>query len=323
MPVDPYLVPLLAQLPEIPEEVDWATHRPRANREGDELFAVVGQPGPDVAERREVTIPVSGGTVDLFVYRPSNDGEYPVHLFLHGGAFSMGSVRMGVIDTACRERCVDSGCVVVAVDYRKAPEHRFPTGLDDCCAALRWVVDHADTFGARADLLTVGGQSAGGNLAAALTLKVRDEGGPPIAFQLLEIPVLDLTFGQPSVVEFATGYGLTLRTLERMRRDYLATPGQATHPYASPLLAPDLSGLPPAHIMTAEYDPLRDEGAVYARRLVEAGVIATYAMHSGHIHGSGAFTQVMERARGWRAEVITTLRREHSKMPLPAARTSR
>lgn len=313
MPVDPYLEPLLAQLPEIPEEVDWTVHRPRANREGDELFAVVGEPGPEVAERREVTVPVAGGEVDLFVYRPFEPGPHPVHLLLHGGAFSMGSIRMAVIDAACRERCVGARCVVVAVDYRKAPEHRFPTGLNDCYAALHWSAHHARAVDGSPDLITVGGQSAGGNLAAALALKVRDEGGPAIAFQLLEIPVLDLTFRQPSVGAFAKGYGLTLRTMETMRRDYLNTPDQATHPYASPLLAPDLSSLPPAHIMTAEYDPLRDEGAAYARQLAEAGVPVTYSMHRGHIHGSGAFTKVMASARAWRDEVVATLRHAHTR----------
>ena len=313
MPVDPYLALRLADFSELPEEIDWGTYRPAERAQADAFFAEVGEPGPEVKERHEVTIPVAGGTVDIFFYEPFAPGPHPSHLFLHGGAFSMGTIRQSVIDTACRERCVDANCVVFAVDYRKAPEHRFPTGLNDCYAALHWLAEHAAKFGARSDLITVSGQSAGGNLAAALTLKVRDEGGPAIAFQLLEIPVLDLTFSQPSVREFAVGYGLTLRTMQKMRRDYLPTLDEASSPYASPLLAPDLTGLPPAHIMTAEYDPLRDEGEAYARRLNDAGVPATYSMHPGHIHGSGAFTKVMPSARAWRAEVIAALRHAHDK----------
>lgn len=323
MPVDPYLLPLLAQLPEIPEVADWATHRPRANQEGDDLFAVVGEPGPEVAERLEISLPVDGGHVDLFIYKPFAPGPHPIHLFLHGGAFSMGSIRMAVIDATCRERCIGAECVVVSVDYRKAPEHRFPIGLRDCAATLHWLAEHAEEIGGRRDAITVGGQSAGGNLAAALPLLVRAEGGPAIAFQLLEIPVLDLTFAQPSVQEFAAGYGLTLRTMETMRRDYLTTLAEATEPYASPLLAPDLSGLPPAHIMTAEFDPLRDEGAAYARRLAAAGVAVTYTMRPGHIHGSGAFTKAMAAAREWRAEVIDVLREAHARMASPLANGSR
>ena len=248
MSVDPYLEPLLARLPELPEEIDWTTYRPAERAQADAFFAEVGEPGPQVKERHEITIPVTGATVELFVYEPFEPGQHPSHLFLHGGAFSMGTIRQAVIDTACRERCIGAGCVVFAVDYRKAPEHRFPTGLNDCYAALRWL---------------------------------------------------------------AVGYGLTRHTMERMRRDYLPSLGEATNPYASPLLAPGLAGLPPAHVMTAEYDPLRDEGEAYARRLTDAGVPATYSMIPGHIHGSGAFTKVMASARAWRAEVTATLQRLH------------
>lgn len=308
MPIDPYLQSLLDQIQEIPSDADWDSYRQRANREGDELFAEVGEPGPEVGDRRDMTIPVADGEVDAFVYWPFTPGPRPVHLFLHGGAFSMGSIRMAVIDATCRERCISAESVVVSLEYRKSPEYRFPTALNDCYAALQWVADNAKALGVRPDIITVGGQSAGGNLAAALTLKARDEGGPPIAFQLLEIPVLDLTLGQPSVSEFATGYGLTLRSLEIMRQNYLSAAADATSQYASPLLAPDLSRLPPAHIMTAEYDPLRDEGAGYARRLREAGVPVTYSILTGHIHGSGAFTRVMASARAWRDEALAALR---------------
>lgn len=312
MPVDPYLEALLTQLPEITEDVDYTSYRPVDNKYSDDLFARVGEPGPKVRERCEVTIPVADGTIDLFIYQPFEPGLHPAHLFLHGGGWVLGTIRQAIVDAVCRERCIGARCVVVAVDYRKAPEHKFPTGLNDCHAALRWLADHAEELELRLDQLTVGGQSAGANLAAALTLKVRDEGGPPITFQLLEIPALDFTGSQPSMAEFASGYGLTRRSMEKFRRDYLNSLDEAANPYASPLLAPDLSGLPSAHIMTAEYDPLRDEGAAYAQRLAEAGVPVTYTMHPGHIHGSGAYTKVMPSARAWRDEVITVLRHAHT-----------
>ncbi|MEV7097317.1 alpha/beta hydrolase fold domain-containing protein [Amycolatopsis sp. NPDC051045] len=158
----------------------------------------------------------------------------------------------------------------------------------------------------RCDLITIGGGSAGANLAAALGLKVRDESGSRIAFQLLEVPALDLTLGQPSHQRFATGYGLTLAAAEMCVRYYLASPEEATNPYVSPLL---VSGLPPAHIMSAEYDPLRDDGERYAERLTEAGVPATFSLHHGHIHLSPGFTKVMTAARSWREEAVAVLRR--------------
>jgi acetyl esterase len=312
MPVDPYLQSVLAQLPELPEDVDYATYRALDTKQSDDLFARVGEPGPEVKQRRAVTIPVAGGTIDLAIYQPFDPGPHPVHLFLHGGGWTLGTIRQAVVDAACRERCIGARCVVVAVDYRKAPEHKFPTGLNDCYAALCWLADHAHELGVRPELITVGGQSAGGNLAAALTLKVRDEGGPPMAFQLLEIPALDLTASQPSMIDLAAGYGFTRRALEKLRGDYLNALEDAVNLYASPLLAADLSGLPRAHIMTAEYDPLRDDGAAYARRLAEAGVPVTCTMHPGHIHGSGAYTKAMPAARVWRDEVIRVLHHVHA-----------
>jgi acetyl esterase len=275
------------------------------------MFAEIGEPGPEVLERRLVALPVPGGTIEALVYVPPGPGPHPAHLFVHGGGWGLGSIHHAIVDATCRERCVGAGCVVASVGYRKAPEHKFPVPLDDAFAALRWLVEHADALDVRRDLVTIGGQSAGGNLAAAVALKARDEGGPALAFQLLEIPALDLTFSGGSVAAYATGYGLTARAMEQFRDAYVRGPEDVTHPYASPLLAPDLTGLPPAHVMVAEFDVLRDEGEAYARRLIEAGVPATLAMHAGHVHGSGSYTAVMASARLWRDELIATLRAVH------------
>ncbi|ULH17045.1 alpha/beta hydrolase (plasmid) [Deinococcus sp. KNUC1210] len=224
----------------------------------------------------------------------------------------MGTIHGAFIDATCRERCVNASCAVVSVHYRKAPEHPYPTGLNDCYAALLWLSDHAAELGIDPDRITIGGQSAGANLAAALTLKLRDEGGPRLMFQLLEVPALDLTFSASTHPELDQGYGLTRAALEACRRDYLTSADEAGTPYVSPLLAPDLSGLPPAHIMIAEYDPLRGDGAAYAERLREAGVPVTLTLGTGHIHGSPAFTRTMATARAWRSEVVAVLRRAQS-----------
>lgn len=312
MPLDPFLttlVPTLAGLPEPIEDFDaWRVQDSQAN---DTLTAELTEPGPKVQEIHDVLIPVPGGTINLRIYYPDGDGDHPAHLYIHGGGWFGASVYDLLVDTACRERAVYANCVVVAVNYRKAPEHKFPTGLNDCYAALCWVAENAAALSVRPDLVTVSGQSAGANLAAALTLKARDEGGPAIAFQLLEVPALDLTLSAASMIRNGTGYGLTTTGIGQCVRYYLNTPEEALLPYASPLLAPDLSGLPPAHIMSAEYDPLCDDGSAYATCLANAGVPATFSLQHGHIHTSNAFTKVMAASRAWREELTTTLRRAH------------
>jgi acetyl esterase len=175
---------------------------------------------------------------------------------------------------------------VVSVDYRLAPEHKFPAGLDDCVSATRWVADHAHELNGDASRIAIGGDSAGGNLAAAAALRLRDEGGPPLCGQLLIYPVTDYhTPGTPSYEQNAEGYGLTRDTMVWFWDHYLNEPSEAANPLASPLRARDLSGLPPALVVTAEYDPLRDEGEFYAARLREAGTRAITSRWDGMNHG--------------------------------------
>ncbi len=311
MPLDPFLEPLLQQTPPSTEPADYAAWRAATNQQGDLLFPTLAEAGPAVRERQHFTVPVDGADIEIYVYQPLQPGPHPAHLFLHGGGWVVGTIHGAFNEATCRERCAGAQCVVVAVEYRKAPEHPYPTALNDCHAALLWVVEHAELLGINPELITIGGSSAGGNLAAALTLRLRDEGGPPLAFQLLEVPALDLSFGTMSRPELTQGYGLTLSEMQRYCRAYLTRPEQASEPYASPLLAADLSGLPPAHIMISEYDPLRDDGAAYAQRLAQAGVPVNLSLGEGHIHGSSAFTRAMASARAWREELIETLRRAH------------
>jgi acetyl esterase len=312
LPLDPYLASVIHDLVPLADPLDFAAFRSVDLLQSDAMFARIGEPGPAVASRRRVAIPVSDGVIEAILYHPDTPGPHPAHLFIHGGGWTLGSVDHAIVDATCRERCVGANCVVLSVGYRKAPEHAFPVPLDDCRAALGWLLAHAERFAVRADVLTVGGQSAGGNLAAALMLALRDAGGPTIALQLLEIPALDLTLTRPSMTTFATGYGLTARDMMQFRDAYVAALEQWTHPYASPLHAADLSRLPPAHVMTAEYDVLRDEAEEYARALAAAGVPTTLTRHAGHVHGSGSYTAVMASARAWRAEILATLRAVHA-----------
>lgn len=324
MPVDPFLEPLLPTLPPMPAQIDdWDAYRAQGREGSDAMTEQLTEPGPEVAEVRTVALPVPGGAIDLRVYIPDGDGPHPVHVFLHGGGWVAGSVHDKYIDIVGRERAVGASCVVVTVDYRKAPEHRFPTGLEDAQAAVEWVVRMAADLHVRPDLLTVGGQSAGANLAACLALKLRDEGGPRMALQLLEVPALDLTLSLPSHETYGSGYGLDLAVVRRLGPLYLADPGQAANPYVSPLLAPDLSGLPPAYVMSAEYDMLRDDGERYVERLREAGVPATFSLQPGHVHFSAALTKVMPAARAWRDEAIGVLRAVHRGAGLPAIASDR
>ena len=309
MPLDPIIAPLLVDYSEGPGVIeDYEAFREEVRRNVEAGLPQLAEPGPEVRSVEDHTIAVHDGSIVLRVYRPLTDEPRPMHLYFHGGGWVLGSAYDAMTDITCRERAAMAGHVVVAVDYRKAPEHKFPTALDDAYAALLWISGHHGEIGGRPDLVTVGGGSAGGNIAAALALKVRDEGGPPITLQVLEVPVLDLTFSQPSYDLYGSGYALSSGAMEGARRDYLSSPGDRTNPYASPLLARDLRGLPPAFIIGAEFDVVRDDGAAYAERLNEAGVPASFALQLGQVHSSSLFTKISPAARVWRGQVIEALR---------------
>ena len=199
-------------------------------------------------------------------------------------------------DVTCRELAARSGSVVVSVDYRLAPEHRYPAAHEDCYAATIWAAEHASELGADAGKLAVGGDSAGGNLAAVVCLRARDEDGPAIRFQLLVYPVTDHNYETASYRDNAEGYLLTRDGMVWFWDHYLGPDGDGSHPHASPLRAEDLSGLPPAHVITAEYDPLRDEGEAYAQRLREAGVPTTHTRYAGQIHAFYGMHGVLDDA---------------------------
>jgi acetyl esterase len=277
------------------------------------IFLRYGLPGPDVYSVEDHDVPVAGGHILVRVYRPGTAEPLPGHLTLHGGGWKVGSVTERVADAICRQRCREANCVVLGVDYRLAPEHRFPVPLDDCYAALAWAVDNAEALGLDRDNISIGGSSAGGNLAAAVTLRCRDEEGPRLRFQLLEVPALDLT-RQTARATLASGIipdDVPQPTMDDATRSYLADPAQARGPLASPLLAENLSGLAPAHVMTAEYDVLRTEGARYAQRLAAAGVPTTHRRYPGALHGTAMLTRTWDQARQWQRDAAEALRRAH------------
>jgi acetyl esterase len=255
---------------------------------------------------RDTSVPVDGGAIDVRIYEGEGKAPRPAFVYFHGGAWWLGDLEQG--DALCRTIAAELGCSVVSVAYRLAPEHKFPVPFEDCFAATQWVARNAAELGVDAGRLAVGGGSAGGNLAAAVALAARDRSGPNLCFQLLDIPVTDVSMQAPSHTENAEGYLLTRAGMEQGWDHYLARPEDGRSPYASPLLAEDLRDLPPALVLTAEFDPLRDEGEDYARRLAGAGVPVTLRRFEGMIHGFAAMTKLLPQARECRAMVVQALR---------------
>jgi acetyl esterase len=250
-----------------------------------DMMAMTPRPaGEEVAAVEDRTLSLNGESIPVRIYRPSTDSKVrPVLVWFHGGGWVIGNLESA--DYASRMLTNASGCVVVSVDYRLAPEHKFPAAADDCFAATQWVVEHADELGIDASKVAVGGDSAGGNLAAVVAQMAKEAGGPAIAYQALVYPVTNFSFATPSYKDNADGYLLTRASMEWFWGHYLGNEGDGQHVKASPLLCADLSGLPPAIVITAEYDPLRDEGEAYAEALKKAGVAVESKRYDGQIHG--------------------------------------
>ena len=246
-------------------------------------------PGPEVASVSDVAAPGPHGDVPVRVYVPKGEVPasagttgLPVCVWFHGGGWVVGSIATN--DPTCRALADASGAIVVSVDYRLAPEHRFPIPFDDCYAATEWAAANAASFGGDPSRLAVAGSSAGGNLAAAVALRARDEGGPRLAHQSLICPVVDSDFTRPSYLENGEGYGLNYDTMVYFWQCYVRGEADASNPYVAPMAADDLSGLASAFVLTCEYDPLRDEGEAYAERLREAGVPVKLSRYDGQVH---------------------------------------
>jgi acetyl esterase len=284
-PIDPELVPWLGMIPKINlAEVE------DARRRSAELVAQGPRYEPLVpVTTRDLTVPGPLGAPDVpvRVYTAWQDTVRSGLLYIHGGAFVTGDVAM--FDNDCLRIASDVGTVVVSVEYRLAPEHPFPAGVEDCYAVLSWVAAHAEDLGIDPARVGVGGESAGGGLAAAVALMARDRGGPSLCFQWLGIPEIDDRLATPSAVAFVDTPSWNRPGAEISWQQYLGptVPGtEGVSPYAAPARAADLAGLPPAYVTACEFDPLRDEGLTYALRLIQAGVPTELAHYPGTFHGS-------------------------------------
>jgi acetyl esterase len=252
---------------------------------------------PEIGAVKNLTADGPHGPIPLRVYRPagvSDSTRLPAYVYFHGGGWVIGDLETH--DVLCRQLTGASGVSVISVDYRLAPEHKFPAAADDAWAATRWIVAHAAPLGVDGQRLAVGGDSAGGNLAAVVALMARDAGGPTIALQVLLYPVTDLGAESKSYADFAEGYMLTRESMRWFRAHYLASAGDATDWRVSPLRASSLAGLPPALVITAGFDPLRDEGDAYAARLRDAGVTVDSVCFGGMIHGFAGMGKVLGSA---------------------------
>jgi acetyl esterase len=258
----------------------------------------IAQPTPpEVGAVTALVAESPAGAIPLRYYRPRGSAAQdvlPVLVFLHGGGWTIGD--LDTHDVVCRELCNRAGCAVVSVDYRLAPEHKFPAAVEDTLAATRWVAQHAQSLALDARRIAIGGDSAGGNLATVAALMLRDAGGPALVFQLLIYPATDFRCTAPSHTRNGSGYLLTREAIEYFSRNYLTGPQDITDWRASPVLASSLRGLPPAFLMTAGYDPLLDEGAQYARALRDAGVAVEYVCFESQIHGFITMSKLVDEA---------------------------
>ena len=307
MPLDPQAKALLEQMEAMGGAPLHTLSVPDARTMMAALAGMSGTTTVPLANVENRTIPGPAGTIPVRIYTPSGTGPCPLLVYFHGGGWVLGDLETH--DSVCRELAHGAGCVVMAVDYRLAPEHKFPAAGDDCYAAVKWAAAHAAEIGADPRRIAIGGDSAGGNLTCVTALRARDEGGPRLCFQLPIYPVTNHSLDTPSYRENAKGYLLETDAMAWFWGHYLRSDADGEQPYASPLRAADFHGLPPALVITAEFDPLRDEGEAYAKRLQAADVPTTLRRFDGMIHGFFGMSGVLDQAKTAVAEATAALRR--------------
>tara|TARA_Y100001936_G_scaffold249684_1_gene300622 strand:- start:2288 stop:3217 length:930 start_codon:yes stop_codon:yes gene_type:complete len=239
-------------------------------------------PGPEIGSIADIKIQGTHGNIPIRIYTPEGTGPFPIAMWFHGGGWVIGNIETN--DSTCRALAKESESIIISVDYKLAPENKFPIPFDDCYEATCWAYENAHTFNGNEKKLAVAGASAGGNLAAAVSLKARDENRPSIIHQTLVYPVTDYNFSYSSYEECKEGYGLEYDTMVYFWDSYLSKAEDQYNPYAVPMRASTLNNLPPAFILTVEYDPLRDEGEAYATALEAANVKVKYSLYEGMIH---------------------------------------
>ena len=306
MPLEPVTAAILAQIAEsgAPEYHQLPVIESRAQY----TEAQSVPPSIEVCSVEDFVVPGPAGDIPVRLYRP-NDKPAPLHVHFHGGGWVIGNLVTH--DADCREIVAASGCMVLAVDYRLAPEHPFPAASEDCYAVSCWAAANSTQLGGSPGLISIGGDSAGGNLAAVVALMARDRNGPEFAMQLLLYPITEPSMASASFRENAEGYLLTKTMMAWFWDHYCPDIEQRKHPLISPLMASDLSGLPPALMITAEFDPLRDEGEAYAARLKEAGVEVEMRRFNGFIHGFFSLAGIIEATREAVELVGSALRKAH------------
>lgn len=271
-----------------------------------DIQANAGTPEP-VGEVLDRTVPGPGGDLPVRIYRPDVAGPLPVLVYLFGGGWVLGTVDTS--DALCRTLSNSVGCLTVSIGYRLAPEHPFPAAVEDCYAGVRWVAEHAGELDGDPKRIAVAGDSAGGNLAAVTALLSGRRGGPALCGQVLVYPTTDYTSDSPSMRENTDPYFFNQTSVGWYWEHYLRSPEDGYDPLASPLLAPDLTGLPPALVVTAEFDPIRDQGEEYARRLAAAGVPVEQTRYRGMVHGFFSMGGELDAGRNAVEQVAGYLRR--------------
>ncbi len=305
MPLHPQAKPFLDEL-NAAGEIDIWSLPPEAMRAN--FGTLLAQREVETVEKIENrTIPGPAGEIAVRIYTPAGDGPLPVLVYFHGGGFVI--CDLDSHDSICRALANGGGCVVISVDYRLAPESPFPAAPEDCYAATCWAAEQPASAGFDASRLAVGGDSAGGNLSAVVALMARDRSGPRIAHQLLIYPVTDCAFDTPSYRENAEGYLLSREMMRWFWHRYLENPEDAANPMASPLRAEKLEGLPAATVITAEFDPLRDEGEAFAAKLEAAGVPMERTRYDGMFHGFFGMTDILDTAKVAVAQAGAALRK--------------
>ena len=265
-------------------------------------------PGPDVAKVENRSIPGPVGDIPVRVYTPAGRGPFPALVYFHGGGWVIGTLDGGW-DGTVRHLVDQVGCVAVSVDYRLAPEHKYPAAAEDCFAATKWVAENAAELNVDAAKIAVAGDSAGGNLSAVVALLARDRGGPRLVLQIMAYPVIERGFTTKSYVDNADGPILTRAMMEWFWNQYMRSEADAEEPYMAPIKASNLQGVAPAVLFTAGYDLLRDEGAAYAERLVLAGVPTDYRDFKGLPHGFFTMWNVIDKGKEAVAHAAAALRK--------------
>lgn len=271
---------------------------------------VRGSP-PEPFAIEEIEIPGRNGSIPAWIYKPSAEDNLPVLIYYHGGGYTIGSLKSH--DCVCRGICVEAKCIVVSVDYRLAPENKYPAAVEDAWDAAKWVANQAESIGGDLKNIAIGGDSAGGNLTAVVSLLAKASDNPQFVFQLLIYPGTDMTCSFESHNKFGEGYRLTNELLAWFYDHYFSQNDDITHWKASPLNAKDLSDLPPAFMISAGFDPLQDENKAYADKLKASGVAIKHSHYAGMIHGFLTMPGAIDKAKDGISECAAELRKAFSK----------